>query len=251
MLEVHYNNPERKQGIKDSSGIRLFYTPTLRKYDVGVIEIGLEYTDKNSIPPKSAIFDMSGYCIAECTRVSLPEGGIYFFASQLHTHLTGKRVWIKHIRGGVELEEVNRDDHYSSDFQEVRLLKRPVHVLPGDVLITTCRYSTLNKNDVTLGGFGINDEMCVSYIHYYPQSELEVCKSSIDTDTLFNYFDYMRRIENDETSIKKSVSENYQSIKWNEHKIKFLKNLYETSPISMQCNRSSGARFPVSFKSIF
>ena len=52
MLEVHYNNPELQTGIVDSSGIRFFLTKTLRKYDAGVIELGLEYTDKMAIPPQ-------------------------------------------------------------------------------------------------------------------------------------------------------------------------------------------------------
>lgn len=50
MLEVHYNNPELQQGVVDSSGIRLVLTKSLRKYDAGVIELGLEYTDKMAIP---------------------------------------------------------------------------------------------------------------------------------------------------------------------------------------------------------
>src|SRR6185503_13986753 len=47
MLEMHYNNPELKSWI-DSSGLKLIYTDKLRENDVGVLEIGLEYTDKNS-----------------------------------------------------------------------------------------------------------------------------------------------------------------------------------------------------------
>lgn len=52
MLEVHYNNPELHQGVVDSSGIRFVLTESLRKYDAGVIELGLEYTDKMAIPPR-------------------------------------------------------------------------------------------------------------------------------------------------------------------------------------------------------
>lgn len=52
MLEVHYNNPELQVGVIDSSGIRFFVTKNLRKYDAGVIELGLEYTDKMAIPPQ-------------------------------------------------------------------------------------------------------------------------------------------------------------------------------------------------------
>lgn len=63
--------------------------------------------------------------------------------------------------------------------------------LQGDALITTCRYDTTARPNVTLGGFAISDEMCVNYVHYYPKIELEVCKSSISHQTLFTYFRYM------------------------------------------------------------
>lgn len=53
----------------DSSGVRLYITPSLRKYDGGVIELGLEYTDKMAIPPGLSRFQLSGYCVTECTAV--------------------------------------------------------------------------------------------------------------------------------------------------------------------------------------
>ncbi|GFS41547.1 dopamine beta-hydroxylase [Trichonephila inaurata madagascariensis] len=56
--------------------------------------------------------------------------GIVIFGSQLHTHLTGIKVYTKHIRGSAELPELNRDNHYSTHFQEIRRLKRKVRVLP-------------------------------------------------------------------------------------------------------------------------
>lgn len=61
MLEVHYNNPELQAGTIDSSGIKFFLTKTLRKYDAGVMELGLEYSDKMAIPPQQVyiIFKMA------------------------------------------------------------------------------------------------------------------------------------------------------------------------------------------------
>lgn len=55
MLEIHYNNPELRAGTVDSSGVRFVMTKSLRKYDAGVIELGLEYTDKMAIPPGQVI----------------------------------------------------------------------------------------------------------------------------------------------------------------------------------------------------
>jgi dopamine beta-monooxygenase len=249
MLEVHYNNPGRRDDWIDSSGLKLYYTDHLRKFDVGVLEIGLEYTDKNSIPPSQSPFDMSSFCVSECTRIGLPEKGITIFASQLHTHLTGVRVWTKHVRGGSEMPELNRDNHYSQHFQEIRILKHPVQLLPGDALINYCRYDTSTRTNVTLGGFAIREEMCVNYLHYYPKSDLEVCKSSIDTRFLRKYFGYMRDFESDPTTDDfgvKGIADNYRSIHWSPNKVRTLKKMYDNAPLSMQCNRSSGQRFPVS-----
>ena len=44
--------------------------------------------------------------------------------------MTGKRVYTKHIRNGKELPELNRDNHYSPHFQEIRRLQQLVDVLP-------------------------------------------------------------------------------------------------------------------------
>jgi len=53
----------------DSSGVRFYLTPTLRRFDGGIIELGLEYTDKMAVPPQQPAFALSGYCITECTGV--------------------------------------------------------------------------------------------------------------------------------------------------------------------------------------
>ncbi|XP_011167262.1 tyramine beta-hydroxylase [Solenopsis invicta] len=244
MLEVHYNNPELHQGVVDSSGIRFVLTKTLRKYDAGVIELGLEYTDKMAIPPQQEAFMLSGHCITECTGVGLPQSGIHIFGSQLHTHLTGTKVVTRHVRDGEELSLLNYDNHYSTHFQEIRLLPKPVTILPGDSLITTCTYNTMKRDNVTLGGFAISDEMCVNYIHYYPNAQLEVCKSAISDDALRTYFRYMREWESQGTSLEKGISANYKSIEWTKVRVEALHDLYEAAPLGMQCNGSDGTRLP-------
>ncbi|KAG5875052.1 hypothetical protein JTB14_026183 [Gonioctena quinquepunctata] len=245
MLEVHYNNPERKAGMIDSSGIRFHVSKKLKEMDAGVIELGLEYTDKMAIPPGQESFPLIGYCTSACTAMGLPPEGITIFGSQLHTHLTGIRVFTRHIDGnGNELSELNRDDHFSTHFQEIRRLKHPVKLLPGDSLITRCDYNTRELENITLGGFSISDEMCVNYVHYFPHTDLEVCKSSISNQALQTYFRYMNEWEGQSTSPDKVISDNYKSIKWNKMRVQLLAEVYGESPLSMQCNMSSGDRFP-------
>ncbi|XP_071450350.1 dopamine beta-hydroxylase [Hetaerina americana] len=246
MLEVHYNNPELRDDWVDSSGVRLYVSPKLRRFDGGVLELGLEYTDKMAIPPHQVEFPLSGHCISECTAVAVPPEGIVVFASQLHTHLTGVRVVTRHVRDGRELPEMNRDDHYSTHFQEIRMLKRRVRVLPGDALLTTCWYTTTDRHNVTLGGFSISDEMCVNYVHYYPKISLEVCKSAISEASLKGYFRFLREWNDEPTDEDgKGVSQNYGSVRWLERPLEatLLEKLYEDTTLSMQCNRSDGRRF--------
>nr|CAD7448509.1 unnamed protein product [Timema bartmani] len=244
MLEIHYNNPEKRSDWVDSTGVRLHISPTLRKYDGGVIELGLEYTDKMAIPPHQPQFTLTGYCISECTAVGIPPEGIVIFGSQLHTHLTGIRVFTRHIRDGRELPELNRDNHYSTHFQEIRLLKREVRVLPGDALITTCWYQTTGRTNITMGGYAISDEMCVNYVHYYPKVDLEVCKSSISNNALDTYFRFLREWEDQHTSSSQGISSNYQAVDWTPMRSHVLEQMYQQFPLSMQCNQSSGERFP-------
>lgn len=119
--------------------MRFWVTKKLRKYDAGVMELGLEYTDKMAIPPAFDNFQLTGICNHECTSVGLPKEGVTVFASQLHTHLTGTRVFTRHFRrlpsskghkGYVELPPMNYDNHYSTHYQEIRQLKNPTTVLP-------------------------------------------------------------------------------------------------------------------------
>uniref|UniRef100_A0A8D0LBH8 Dopamine beta-hydroxylase n=1 Tax=Sphenodon punctatus TaxID=8508 RepID=A0A8D0LBH8_SPHPU len=233
-LEVHYHNPLVFKGRHDSSGIRLYYTATLRQYDAGIMELGLVYTPMMAIPPGETQFLLTGYCTDKCTQVALPPSGIHIFASQLHTHLTGRKVVTVLSREGKERMIVNADNHYSPHFQ-------------GDALMTTCTYNTEDRSRATVGGFGIMEEMCVNYVHYYPQTQLELCKSTVDSGYLHRYFNLVNRFNDEEICMcpLASVSQQFSAIPWNSFNRDVLKSLYDFAPISMHCNKSSAVRFPV------
>ena len=204
------------------------------------MEVGLEYNAKNSIPPKSLSFHHHGYCLSECTKNSLPKNGITIFASQLHTHLTGRKVWTSLVRDNQVVQIINSDNHFDQMFQEIRLLQKPVRVLPGDMIINTCVFETMDRNNMTFGGFSIRDEMCVNYIHYYPLSSLEVCKSSIYDEVLKDFFENIYFQDLAETSKSKSLEENFNSIEWDPTTSQILSKLYDKAPISFSCNSSDG-----------
>lgn len=205
------------------------------------MEVGLEYNPKNSIPPRSNSFHLHGYCLSECTRAGLPfPNGITIFASQLHTHLTGRRVWTSLVRKGKVIQTINSDNHYDQMFQEIRLLQRPIKVKPGDAIVNTCVFNTINRENMTFGGYSIRDEMCVNYMHYYPASQLEVCKSSIDESVLNSFFEKMNYYDLAGTSSENSIEENFNSIRWTPLTSSILSKLYDSSPIAFSCNSSDG-----------
>lgn len=238
MVEIHYNNPDRDSGVVDNSGVQFIVTPSLRQFDAGIMELGLVYSDANSIPPGQKAFAISGVCAPECTN-NLPEEGINIFASQLHAHLTGRKLWTSHFRNGVKIGEVNRDMHYSPHWQHLQTVKPRVNVRRGDSLVTTCVYDTSARSKTTLGGYGIEDEMCVNYVYYYPASAIEVCKSAISNSTLRSYFGIRHELK---TTLP--IPELYNSVDWNDDYAAELGALFNTAPLNMNCLKADGNLFP-------
>jgi len=183
ILEIHYDNPENKKEITDSSGLRFYHTKQLRKYDAGVLTVGAMVLDFMIIPPRQRSWKSTGVCSKECTREgfkdsTLPTGGINVFATLLHTHLAGRKIWIRHLRNGRELPNIVRDEHYDFNFQEFQLLQKKVHVASGDSLENVCIYNTQDRKTATKAGLGTEEEMCVSYVMYYPKVNLTSCRSA-------------------------------------------------------------------------
>ncbi|CAL8103886.1 unnamed protein product [Calicophoron daubneyi] len=243
VIEIHYDNPRGAADHIDSSGFRIYVTANLRPHDAGVIELGTLYSDRSAIPPEAHNFVISGYCDSQCTDVALPEEGITVFASQLHTHSVGQKVVTYHMRGAKRLSDLNRDDHFCHRWQEIRLLKEPIQVRRGDSLITKCTYDTSNKNRVVFHGLGSSEEMCLSYIFYYPKSDLELCKSEVAQPELDTYLTQALGA-NAEKYRPATLQERFNAIDWGVGQVASLQKMYDHSTFEMHCNGSNGIRIP-------
>lgn len=69
-----------------------------------------------------------------------PETGIKIISATLHSHVAGRKMKLRHVRGGTELDRIVEDDTYDFNYQQVRQLENETTVLPGDYLITDCAY---------------------------------------------------------------------------------------------------------------
>ncbi|XP_053685794.1 MOXD1 homolog 2-like [Sabethes cyaneus] len=167
-----------EQQVVDNSGLKLYYTQTLRNFDAGVLSVGLDPNWRHIIPPGQEKVVSEGHCIGSCTEKGLPKEGINIFAVMTRTHLIGRQVKLRQIRGSEEHQPIVHDTNIDPSYQDYRRLPAPVKVLPGDSLIAECIYDSSSRKSITLGGMTTREEICLVLTLYYPrQKELTSCHS--------------------------------------------------------------------------
>lgn len=182
--------PEAEQQVVDNSGLKLYYTQSLRNFDAGVLSVGIDPNWRHIIPPGQEKVVSEGHCIGACTQQSFPQEGINIFAVMTRTHLIGRQVKLRQvsssrvldfsaapsegiqfpprfpgcgfffllvfrtffqIRGNEELQPIVHDTNVDPSYQDYRWLPAPVKALPGDSLIAECIYDSSSRKSITLG----------------------------------------------------------------------------------------------------
>lgn len=196
MLEIHYDNPNLRTGVVDSSGVRIMYTQKLRRYDAGILTLGHTVSPTHIIPPGQK-WNSVAHCTGACTEKTLPSSGIKVFQGFLHAHLLGSSISIQQIRNGRELSTVLKDMNYDFNYQQARVLKEEMEILPGDSLIVNCGYDSTKRKMPTFGGFSTEEEMCLAFLTYYPRTNLSGCYSRPDMALVFDTFGIEDLVNND------------------------------------------------------
>lgn len=176
MLEVHYDNPGLHGNIVDSSGLEVFLTPNLRKYDSGLLTVGHDVSSFQLIPPGEDAFTTVGHCPEVCTQ-TLPQEGINIFAGLPHTHNLGRSMRLRHLRNDQEQPVPFQDRFYDPNYQTMRRFE--LNLKPRDHLMTECTYNSSEIDTYTRGGFSSRNEMCMMFLHYYPATRLAHCASRL------------------------------------------------------------------------
>ncbi|XP_042880664.1 DBH-like monooxygenase protein 1 isoform X2 [Penaeus japonicus] len=209
MLEIHYNNPNLRRGVVDSSGVRIMYTEKLRQHDAGILTLGHTVSPTHIIPPGQK-WNTVALCTADCTDETLPRSGINVFQGFLHAHLLGSSISVTQIRKGRELPNVFKDMSYDFNYQQARVLKEEMKIMPGDSLIVKCGYDSTKRKMPTFGGFSTEDEMCLAFLTYYPRANLSGCYSRPDMALVFDTFGIQDLFDNDMNIFNdQSFSEEY------------------------------------------
>jgi len=177
LIEYHYDNPGASTW-EDDSGVRIHYTEQLLQYDGGIMSTGVETLPGGAvIPADQKTWEWTGYCPPECLASRMTQN-VWLAGITLHTHTYGYYVSTTLIRDGKEIAIVGEDQYYDFDLQVNRKLTTEIEMRPTDTLYTTCRYKTEGREGGPVAmGLATKDEMCLSYITYYPRIEkLDNCK---------------------------------------------------------------------------
>ncbi|KAL0274988.1 UNVERIFIED_CONTAM: hypothetical protein PYX00_002987 [Menopon gallinae] len=176
MLEIHYNNPDRRRAI-DNSGFRLYHTEELRTFDAGVMYTGVTVTPLYLLPPDQEKYRSVGLCNDVCTSKVFPPMGIKIVSVLLHSHQSSRAMRLRHIRGNTELPHIVENNKFDVNYQVDRTLEQEVVVFPTDHLITECNYNTIDKKNPSMGTNSPREEICSSFALYYPRTDLASCHS--------------------------------------------------------------------------
>ncbi|CAJ0573153.1 unnamed protein product, partial [Mesorhabditis spiculigera] len=235
---VHYNNPNLTTGIIDSSGLRLSFTPELRPFDAAMMAVGTHWSDSMMIPPGQLDFPLTGFCTPECTS-AFPSTGIKIFGSLLHAHLTVTKIWTSIYRQGRLIGQLNRDDNYWPFWQRLSHFDPPLQILPGDTLATTCLHDTRDRTAPTYSGLGLDEEMCINYLLYYPAVDIESCRSEVHNASLYDFIE--KRMPADANlSSPRTTAGDLAELHWSEDDIVALRELYASAPLNVHCLRETG-----------
>jgi len=155
--------------------MNFYYTENyFRKFNGGITSIGWNSGDSRiSIPPGKPHYQLDGWCYSDCTN-KWPDPGMFVIGAKLHTHLRGRSGKMRVFRDGVELPPMYEDPYYDFDFQDFAVLPEEYHVLPGDVIKQECYYDTTGITEPVHFGVATTNEMCHSWIMYYPKLPAKV-----------------------------------------------------------------------------
>ncbi|KAL3871758.1 hypothetical protein ACJMK2_039736 [Sinanodonta woodiana] len=195
IMETHYDNPLQKSGMIDDSGMRMTMTKNLRPNEADIMVLGHVENWSQITPPFESAFFTRGYCPSQCIDHALQNlTEIKVFGIFQHAHLLGRAITTRRFQNGTELPPLATDPGYDFNFQEIRLLKNEIAIKHGESFMVECTYDSTARTTPTLGGPSTRDEMCLSYLLYYPKVELKYCQSSPSYDSISNDQTYIRSL---------------------------------------------------------
>ncbi|CAC5404703.1 DBH [Mytilus coruscus] len=157
---VAYYNSTHRQGYTDSSGMTLYYTTKLRRFDAGVSPLEVTHF---SVPPGRESYEVVSTCPGYCTVLQVASP-IYIVLGMNHMHRLGRKQRIESI----EVENCSKQS------QMILIIKLFIHItfaiarrhVEDD---QSCEYNSTSENDTVEWDVSWREEMCKGLLLYYPK----------------------------------------------------------------------------------
>lgn len=106
LLEIHYDNPTNKQGVVDTSGMRLHYLPWAGAglSQANVVLAGAQLP-KVVVPPAKPAYRATATIPSSMLRMPAGYKGVDIFAVVQHMHGIGKKQWLSVVDEDTNVEE--------------------------------------------------------------------------------------------------------------------------------------------------
>jgi hypothetical protein len=133
-----------------------------------------------------------------------------------------------------ELEPIDRNLKYDFNYQQINHLQRDVIIKPGDIVQLKCFYGTEGVQGVTFGGEATREEMCFSFLYYYPRIDLKYSITKIEDSELRNY---LKSLPSGEQIVNGDVIDysKLDTIDWNEGEIQRFQETVDKSSQQLYC----------------
>jgi hypothetical protein len=152
---------------------------------MGVLQVGDPFVNLYGEAVGEGLSSHQFECPGSCSATFLDEEPVTVIREYLHMHGTGSRMTNEQIRDGVAIRQSNVEVWDFDQNGNFPVKQESFEVQPGDSFRTSCYY---RGNSDTIFGLASQEEMCISFIYYYPrktekmgQSEFPwVCGYGID-----------------------------------------------------------------------
>jgi len=170
LLQTHYYNPSLDEGIKDSSGVTVDFTPQLREHEAGFMQLvgGVGSFQRDPMPFGNPSHVLTPSFVVPSSCTSGWDEPLNVIGVGHHQHLVGKKMFIEIQRDGRNLGPMRLErrwdfNHHSNEESAISQL------LPGDEIVMNCEYDTSSRSEDVEFGEGSQDEMCYAVVMYYPR----------------------------------------------------------------------------------
>ncbi|XP_053386261.1 uncharacterized protein LOC123538847 isoform X2 [Mercenaria mercenaria] len=167
LIELHWNNPMHVGTYTDGSGITIYLTPNLRAHDAGMFYIG---QSRLEIPPGKERYTANSTCTSKCIQRKMV-GNIKIVGALNHMHYLGYSATSQMVTNEGKVYHISHEESYSYDTPKFVIFDEPLVVEPEYSLQLTCNYRSTSRSEITYFGEGTSDEMCFTFLVYYPKNK--------------------------------------------------------------------------------